>query len=265
MSHNLPGFPGGISGNELLRKMQDQAESFGANYCRENVASVEARGDHFLVSTYNFSLVARSILLATGVVNHRPPIGDKEHSKALQRGLLRYCPVCDAFEAKDTKIGVIGCDAHGASEALFLRRYSNHVTLLALHEPKISLKDRADLEEAGVTIVMSPIASIQFGQRAVAIVTSPPTSEILMFDTIYPALGSEAKSPIAAKLGSATGDDGCLLVDAHQRTTVAGVYAAGDVVLSLDQISVAMGQAAIAATAIHNDLRERGHQAPALG
>ena len=59
--------------------------------------------------------------------------------------------------------------------------------------------------------------------------------------------------------------DGCLLVDAHQRTTVAGVYAAGDVVLSLDQISVAMGQAAIAATAIHNDLRERGHQAPALG
>ena len=244
--------------------MELQAGRFGAGLCKEKVISVERRGENFLLTTQNCSLIARSILMATGVVNNRPPMSDRAHSDALQRGLLRYCPVCDGFEAKNMKIAVIGCDGHGVSEALFLRRYSSSVTLLTLQRPNISECDQRELEETGVTVVFAPISDIAFEERTIAITTDLNPNVSLRFDTLYPALGTEAKTSIGAALGLATGDDQCLLADAHQRTTVSGIYAAGDVVLSLDQISVAMGQAAIAATAIHNDLRVRDLDAGAL-
>jgi thioredoxin reductase (NADPH) len=79
---------------------------------------------------------------------------------------------------------------------------------------------------------------------------------LLKFDTLYPALGSDIRSELAVTLGATASDEGCLRVDAHQRTSVSGLYAAGDVVLGLDQISHAMGEGGVAATTIRNDLAE---------
>ncbi|MET3971955.1 FAD-dependent oxidoreductase [Bradyrhizobium sp. S3.9.1] len=77
------------------------------------------------------------------------------------------------------------------------------------------------------------------------------------FDVLYPALGCEVRSDLVVNLGAATGQTGCLEVDAHQCTTVAGVFAAGDVVSDLHQITVGTGHAAIAATHIHKVLPAR--------
>jgi thioredoxin reductase (NADPH) len=82
----------------------------------------------------------------------------------------------------------------------------------------------------------------------------PTPSGPLSFDSVYPALGSIIRSELALSLGAEGTEEGCLVIDAHQRTTVAGLYAAGDVAKGLDQISHAMGEAAVAATAIRNDL-----------
>jgi thioredoxin reductase (NADPH) len=79
---------------------------------------------------------------------------------------------------------------------------------------------------------------------------------IARFDMIYPALGCEVRSDLASGLGAAATEVGCLQVDEHQRTTVEGLYAAGDAVSDLHQISVATGHAAIAATHIHKCLPE---------
>ena len=68
------------------------------------------------------------------------------------------------------------------------------------------------------------------------------------------ALGSTPHADLAKSLGAKLADAGCIEVDAHQRTTIRGLYAAGDVVAGLDQNSHAMGQAAVAATANRNDL-----------
>ena len=76
----------------------------------------------------------------------------------------------------------------------------------------------------------------------------------LQFDSVYPALGSDARTELAAMIGAKLSEECCLVADRHQRTTIEGVYAAGDVVLGLDQISQAMGQAGVAATTIRNDL-----------
>mgnify|MGYP006203912125 CR=1 FL=1 len=75
------------------------------------------------------------------------------------------------------------------------------------------------------------------------------------FDSVYPALGSDTHTELGEQLGVAiTADTGCITVDSHQRTSVAGIYAAGDVVIGLDQISHAMGEGGVAATTIRNDL-----------
>ncbi len=100
----------------------------------------------------------------------------------------------------------------------------------------------------------SPLEELMFGEMATARLRDGSNCH---FDTIYPALGSDSNNALAKLLGLALSDDGCIVVDSKQRTNVVGVYAAGDIVMSLDQISVAMGHAAIAATALHNDLRNR--------
>ena len=74
------------------------------------------------------------------------------------------------------------------------------------------------------------------------------------FDSLYPALGSDINSGLAIDLGAARSEEGCLIVDAHQRTNIARLYAAGDVVKGLDQISHAMGEGGVASTTIRNDL-----------
>ena len=64
------------------------------------------------------------MLLATGVKNRRPPMDEELHDEALERGLIRYCPICDGYEVTDKKVGVIGSDSHGVAEALFLRSFT---------------------------------------------------------------------------------------------------------------------------------------------
>ena len=78
--------------------------------------------------------------------------------------------------------------------------------------------------------------------------------QVLGFDTLYPALGLHHACDLATALGARAREDGQLEVDAHQQTTVDGLYVAGDVAVDLNQISVAVGHAAIAATGIHNRL-----------
>ena len=78
--------------------------------------------------------------------------------------------------------------------------------------------------------------------------------EVHVFDAVYPALGSDAQSALATALGADVDEGGELMVDGHRCTSVPGVYAIGDVVSALNQISVATGHAAVAATAVHNAL-----------
>lgn len=255
-THNQVAFPGGISGKALLRRMRRQAHDHGALLFSTVVEGLRTSNAGFEVLFGGKWIVAKTVLLATGVENHRPKMDKKFHREALTRGLLRYCPVCDGFEAKDQAIAVLGADGHGRSEALFLRTYSRNVTLLPAVRTELDAADRRELIAAGVNIVDEPAISFAILECKIGInVESSPTA--YEFDTLYPALGTTANASLVRGIGADFSESGCLLTDQHQMTTVDGLYAAGDVVEGLDQIAVASGQAAIAATAIHNWLRER--------
>ncbi|GAA4776493.1 NAD(P)/FAD-dependent oxidoreductase [Novosphingobium ginsenosidimutans] len=254
-SHNCPGFPDGISGTELLARMRTQAEGFGVKQVSGIVMRIEPAQDGFLVDWGSQPLQASAVLLATGVTNRRPPMDPDQHDRALAAGLIRYCPVCDGYEVTDKRIGVIGTGSHGVNEAVFLRSYTADVTLIAPDGPhQLETIDRTRVAEFAITLIDGPCQAIDPKDQVIA-VTTP--GGVVHYDSLYPALGSDIHIELARQAGARIAEDGSLPVDAHQRTSVPGLYAAGDVVLGLDQISHAMGEAGVAATTIRNDLAQR--------
>jgi thioredoxin reductase (NADPH) len=152
----------------------------------------------------------------------------------------------------DKKVGVLGSGGRGVGEALFLRGYTADVTLIAPDKAlKVSEADRRTLEQAGIATVDGPAEAVAIGKDSITVDTAEGH---FTFDSVYPALGSDVHCQLATMVGARLGDDGCVGVDSHMRTSVDGVYAAGDLVIGLDQISSAMGQGGIAATTIRNDL-----------
>jgi thioredoxin reductase (NADPH) len=258
-SHNHAGFPEGINGVELLARMAAQAREYGATVERGDVTRIERDGTRFRAEVNGRAVEARTVLLATGVVNRQPEMDRQDHDRAMARGLLRYCPVCDGYEVIDRRIGVLGASRHGAAEALFLRTYSTDITLLTQHFAEIDADERERLERAGIAVVEQPIRAYHIGEEAIEVTLEDDTR--LAFDTIYPALGSTPRSDLAAQLDCTLSADACIEGGSRLETSVSGVYTAGDVVEALDQISVAMGHAAIAATAIHNRLRQEDGEA----
>jgi thioredoxin reductase (NADPH) len=253
-THNHAGYPGGISGVELLERMREQAADFGVAVASGLVEVLVRDGPLFRARTDKHVWSARSVLLATGVVNNPPPISPEIHDAALARGLLRYCPICDGYEVIDKRIAVIGTGTHGFNEAIFLRTYSPDITLIAPDEEHILADDeRRQLAEAGIVLADGPCGSLRIEGEQILVSSK---GRAMSFDTIYPALGSVIRSELAVMLGADASEDGCLVVDSHQRTSIPGLYAAGDVAKGLDQISHAMGEAGVAATTIRNDLAQ---------
>ena len=253
VSHNQPLFPAGISGAEILGRMREHLTLLGTEILSDKAIALARIDQGFLVELAEQAAAARTLLLATGVVNHRPDMDAQLHRDAVAAGLIRYCPICDGFEAKDQKIVVLGRGPHGVREALFLRTYSQDVTLFC--DPS-ALDDRGmgQLAAAGISLIEQPVACLTIDQARIVIETA--SGPCLRFDTLYPALGSSSNTDLFLSSGGSLSSEGCIPVNSHQMTNVQGLYAAGDVVQGLDQISVACGQAAIAATAVHNRLRD---------
>ncbi|MFL6735411.1 MAG: NAD(P)/FAD-dependent oxidoreductase [Sphingomicrobium sp.] len=253
-TRNHAGFPDGISGQELLERMRTQAQKYGAKITQDRVTKLERDdAEGLFTATWGSGCVqARSVLIATGVTNRRPSMDEELHDEALARGLIRYCPICDGFEVTDKKVGVIGSDSHGVAEAVFIRNFTADVTLIAPDSAlRLSDADRDRLQEAGIRTVDGPAEGVAMDQEWIVVDTAEGH---YTFDSVYPALGSDTHTQLAEMVGADLSGDSCVKVDSHQRTSVPGLYAAGDVVLGLDQISHAMGEGGVAATTIRNDL-----------
>jgi thioredoxin reductase (NADPH) len=251
-THNHAGYPDGISGKELVRRMREQAQRYGARIERDYVTRLDKTETGFCATWGSGSVEARTVLLATGVKNRRPPMDQELHDEALQRGLIRYCPICDGYEVTDKRVGVIGSGSHGVAEALFLRSYTSDITLVAPDKAlNVSAEDQEKLALANIKTVDGPARAVALTGDCIVVDTAEGH---FTFDSVYPALGSDVHCQLAGQVGARLNDDGCIGVDARQRTSVEGLYAAGDVVIGLDQISHAMGEGGVAATTIRNDL-----------
>jgi thioredoxin reductase (NADPH) len=260
-SHNHPGYPDGIEGSELLRLMRDQAERYGARIVRGLVSLLETNEDGGFVVHWSGGVErTRTVLIATGVTDNWPALRDAKD--ALQAGLLRFCPICDGYEVRNRRVAIIGHGCKGLGEALFMTAYTHDLTLLTLGQP-LPVEERRRAADAGIKVDERALTALVPGGADIKALFAEgdPGS----FDSIYAALGYQARSCLGRQIGAAIADDGRFLVDDHQETTIRGVWAAGDIVRGLNQISVAMGEAAIAAAAIHNRLRDGAENVTAAG
>lgn len=246
-SHNMPGYPEGVPGGELVAAMRSQAENYGVQFAAGRAHALDALSEGFALRYGRKRARARSVLLATGASDVPPKMAHL--SDAVRSGALRYCPVCDGFEVIGQRVGVVADRACGVSEALYLRHFTERLTLFRTGTNfALRAADRRRLARADIALIDAPIESIRLCQGRVTVRHGADETEC---DALYGSLGLAVHSELGAALGARTDADGYLFVDRRQRTSVEGLYAAGDVVRGLNQISVAAGCAAIAAAAMH--------------
>uniref|UniRef100_B0SWJ8 Thioredoxin reductase n=1 Tax=Caulobacter sp. (strain K31) TaxID=366602 RepID=B0SWJ8_CAUSK len=252
-THNHPGFPDGVSGKALLDLQREHALRYGARIQAGTVETLTVADDGFTLVIDGQAVRAATVLLACGVEDKAPALPDVDD--AVRRALLRICPICDGFEVTGQRVGVISDGPLGAREALFLRTYTNDLSLIHIAAPEaLPAAERDQLARAGVKVIEASIASVELRPdqpRALCFAGS----ERMAFDSLYSALGVTPRTGLALAAGARHDDQGRLVVDDHQQTSIPGLYAAGDMVRGLNQITTAQGEAAIAATVMHNRLR----------
>jgi thioredoxin reductase (NADPH) len=257
VSHNYPGFPEGVPGGQLLVNLTEQLRKYGGDVLHGEITDLRLEDGHF-VGLYvddagdTHEIRALTVLLATGVADAGLPI--ENWREAVASGAVRLCPVCDGYDVRDKRIAVVTNETNPVGHALFMRSFSADVTLFdRSKEPMLNEEQRRQIEAAGVRYIESPLLGVSMSADMKPVLNTAD-GESREFDVFYPMLGESARSGLASALGVETGDCDKIVVDDHQRTTVPGLYAIGDVVMGLNQIAVAAGQAAIAATTIHNAL-----------
>ena len=257
VSHNYPGFPKGVNGEQLLANLEQQLHEYGGEILCGEIARLAIEDGHFVAEYRSddgtvVEMKALTVLLATGVADAGLPI--ENWSEAVAAGAVRLCPVCDGYDVMDKCIAVAMSESNPVGHALFMRTFSYNVTVFERGKQTVLTdEDRKKLAAANIRHIESPLLGVTMSadMKPVLHTQDGATYEC---DVFYPMLGETARSELAVALGAETGDCAKLLVDAYQQTSVPGLFAVGDVVLGLNQIAVAAGQAAIAATRIHNTL-----------
>ena len=256
-TYNVPGFDDGITGTELIGRMTSHASKYDAQIVEATIATATREGGIFvLTDPAGQTWRAQALILATGIKLNQIPIDEELHETAIANDVLRYCPVCDGYEYRGKRIAVVGCDISGAGEALFLRQFSDNVTLLPKDEAELTPEERADLAAAGVHTIVAPITRYSPQTDSMQIYVEGQDTP-LIFDVLYPALGVTPRNELAAGISLALNESGNVDATSPSGTNIPGLFCAGDVVEGLDQITVAIGQGAVAATKAHNWLRDR--------
>ena len=252
LGHNISGFPQGIAGPAYRERLRKQVQLYGCMPENGYVHSLALREDgSFLADLDGRTIAARTVILATGVVENKPPV--PHLADCVKRGLIRTCPICDGYESMGKRIAVLGSGPHAAGEALFIRTYSSKVALLLTGDIVLPAVTLEQLEQANIDVHPIGPGSVQMQDHGMAVLFAADGQQHI-FDVAYTAFGTTAQTRLARSLGARMDDAGRLFVGDHQDTSVKGLYAAGDLVRGLNQINVANGEAAIAATAVHNAL-----------
>ena len=172
--------------------------------------------------------------------------------KAIDEGKVRLCAICDGYEVDGDNVAVYGEAESAITHAVFLRTFTDRVTVIVHGEQDACDQAIALAEHYAIRLIGDRVESLHPCETGIELLTC--RGERHHFDIIYPSLGARFRSELAVQLGLDCDECGGVNVDEHRQTSLRGLYAIGDVTMGLKQISVAIGQAAQAATAVHNSL-----------
>lgn len=228
---NYPGFPQGVGGMELTQLMAEQAERFGAEIAYEEVTSVDLGAYPFTVKTYGPQFKARSLIISTGTAPRKLGVpGEREFTG---HG-VSYCATCDGFFYRDKRIVVVGGGDSAVDEGIYLTRFASEVTIVHRRDQLRAspiLQERARANEK-IRFVWDTVVDEIVGEEMVSAVrmhnvktgqeSTMPTDGVFIYAGLIPNTGLfRGQLELTA--------EGYIVADKRQRTSVPGVYAAGDV------------------------------------
>ncbi len=230
---NFPGFPTGIQGPELMAQMQEQAEHFGAEVIYDDVTDVSLTGDLKVLKTgLGDTYEARSVIIATGSAYRT--LGLENEQRFSGHG-LSWCATCDGFFFKDRIIGVVGGGDSALEEATFLTRFASKVYLIhrrdELRASKI-MQQRALANDKIEPVWNAQVVQLN-GDNALESVELEDTvtgeHRTLALEGLFVAIGNDPRTELFADQIDLDAD-GTISVDGRSsRTSLPGVFAAGDV------------------------------------
>lgn len=239
---NYFGFANTISGKQLLDEGELQAKRLGAEVVLDEVISIE-KDDFFKVSTATGYYMCKAVLLATGQPHKVIRI---ENLVKFEGKGVSYCSTCDGFFYNNLKVGVLGNRDFAIHEAMELTSYTKDITIYT-DGKQLELSSKHRDEGAGLKIETRKILKLDGVEFLQRIHFSDGTSENI--DGLFIASESASSIDFARKLGILA-EGNIVVTDGDQHTNLEGVFAAGDCASALKQISVAVGQGALAGKAI---------------
>lgn len=223
-----------ISGCELVENTKAQAKNLGVELAEDEIFHISWNG-HFILEGKNGTYETLAVLLATGTGRKTPKV---KGLKELEGRGVSYCAVCDAFFYRDRDVAVLGNEAYAVHEMSQLLPVVKSVTLLTNGQELTE-----ELPES-IRVIQEPIVSIDGTDRVEGITFGDGSS--IAVEGLFIALGSAGAMELAKKAGAFTEGQN-IKVNERMETNVPGLYAAGDCIGGLLQISTAVGEGAQAA------------------
>jgi len=254
---NYPGFRR-IGGMELVEKIKAQTADYAEIKELEGVETIEPaeHAETMRIVTEKGAYRTRAIILATGTKKQK--LGVKGEAEFLGRG-VSYCATCDGFFFKNKAVIVVGGGDSAARGALYLQNIGAEVSLIHRREElRAEQYLQTSLKKAGIRIYWNSVVKEIRGENVVRSVLrydkARDKEEEVPVDGVFIYIGEEPANTLAQQLHITLDATGYISTDRGQRTSRAGIYAAGDVTGGVRQIVVACAEGAVAASSAHDDL-----------
>ena len=246
---NCPGFES-ISGMELAEKMKKHANKYSEINFGEEVQNISKIDDGFKIETDKKTYNVKAILICMGTEYRKIGVpGEME----LQGKGVSYCATCDGFFFKNKKVAVVGGGNSALIEAIYLKQIGCEEVYL-IHRRDQLRAEKAYQDEAvkkGVKIIYQTHVESIKGKDKVEYLelhnVGTDKKSNLLVDGVFISIGEEPQNALAKQLGVKLDEKGFVIVDKKQKTSIAGVYAAGDITGGLRQVVTACAEGAIAA------------------
>lgn len=257
---NYPGFPGGVDGPELMQRFHEHCQEYGLQIVQGEVQQLNDKGEIKEVVVDGRSLQARAVIVATGAEPRK--LGIPGEAELVGRG-VSYCATCDGAFFRNVPVAVVGGGDTAAEEALFLSRFASKVYLVhrrdALRATRI-LQERIFANDKIEVVWDSLPEQVMSDNRGVngLEVKNKLSGEksVLEVEGVFFAIGVIPKAHFLADVLDLN-EDGYIVTDTECRTSIPGVFAAGDVRnKTLKQIATAVGDGAVAAITAEKYLDE---------
>lgn len=245
---NYYGFENPISGRELLQAGVRQAQRLGVSVIDDEVTAIEYDG-WFTVKTVLQNFSAKAVLIATGQPPRRPNIPGISKFEGVG---VSYCTTCDGFFYRNKKVGVLGSGNYAVQEATELEPFTKDITIFTNGKEPAFTGDYAKIAK-NFTINTLCVLELTGDEKLRGIVLEDGAHPL---DGLFVASGTASSIDFAKKLGVIV-EKNNIVTDEKQMTNLEGVFAAGDCTGGFKQISVAVGQGAIAGRSIIEFIRKQ--------